>query len=299
MAERYTNSQNYSIARGRLRLPGRLASLGKLVRVCQNRACLQRRVVLPDWLRKDDGICLQGQWYCSSGCFELAAQAVFHRLLPNPESGRKRAHRIPIGLFLLSRGTINSEQLKLALDMQKEKGVGRIGKFLQQIRAVSEQDITDGLAAQWGCPVYPLGHARDFLKCASLLPLTLLETGRMLPVHHLRSAQMLYIGFVEGIDHSALYAVEQMLRLRTVPCVVSESELLSALDSLRHTESEPATVFDSPTSPVEMARTTRSYARQVDATDVWIARSGRFIWIRLQTLMEPKDILFQALRQVS
>ena len=298
MAERYNKSQNYAIARGRLRLPGQLASLGKLVRVCQNRACLQRRVIWPDWLRKNDGICLQGQWYCCSECFELAAQAVFHRLLPNPEIPRK-AHRIPIGLFLLSRGTINGEQLKLALDMQREKGSGRLGKFLQQIQAASERDITDGLAAQWGCPVYPMGQARDFLKCASLLPMTLLETGRMLPVHHLRAAQMLYIGFVEGIDHSALYAVEQMLHLRTVACVISESELLSALDSLRHADCEPATVFDSPSNPTEMARTTRSYARQVGAEDVWIARSGRFVWIRLQTSMQPKDILFQALGDVS
>jgi hypothetical protein len=299
MSERYSNSQNYSIAGGRLRLPGRLASLGKMVRVCQHRACLQRRILLPSWMRKDEGICLQGQWYCSSQCFELAAQAVLRRLLPNPEATRKKPHRIPIGLLLLSRGTINGEQLKMALDMQREYGGARIGKFLQQIQAASERDITDGLAAQWGCPVYPLGQARDFLKCASMLPLTLLETGRMLPVHHLRQAQMLYIGFVEGIDHSALYAVEQMLHLRTVPCIVSESELLSALESLRHSEAEPATVFDSPSEPLEMARTTRSYARQLDATDVWIARSGKFIWIRLLTSKEPKDILFQALGEVS
>jgi hypothetical protein len=299
MAERYSTSQHFSISGGRLRLPNRLASLGKLVRVCQNRACLQRRILWPEWLRRNDGICLQGQWYCSSECFELAAQSVFHRLLPNPEGTRKKTHRIPIGLLLLSRGSINNEQLKLALDLQREKGSGRIGKFLQQIQALTERDLTDGLAAQWGCPVYPLGQAREFLKCASLLPLTLLETGRMLPVHHLRSAQMLYIGFVEGIDHSALYAVEQMLHLRTVPCIVPESELVSALESLRHAEGEPETVFDGPSNALDMARTTRSYARQVSATDAWIARSGRFIWIRLQTLQEPKDILFQALGEVS
>lgn len=299
MADRYYKSQNFSIAAGRLRLPGRLASLGRLVRMCQNRSCLQRRILWPEWLRKDEGICLQGQWYCSSECFELAAQSVFHRLLPNPEIARKKTHRVPIGLLLLSRGTINNEQLKTALDMQREKGGGRIGKFLQQIHAASERDIADGLATQWGCPVYPLGQAREFMKCASLLPLTLLETGRMLPVHHLRLAQTLYIGFVEAIDHSALYAVEQMLHVRTVPCIVSESELLSALESLRLAEAEPGTVFDGPSDPLEMARTTRSYARQVGATDVWIARSGRFIWIRLQTSHEPKDILFQALGEVS
>jgi len=270
-----------------------------MVRVCENAACLERRIVWPEWLRKDEGISLQGQWYCGSECFELAAQSLFRRLLPSVETAHKKAHRVPIGLLLLARGTINSKQLKTALDMQREHGGGRIGKFLQQIQAVSEQDITDGLAAQWGCPVYPLGKAHDFLKCASLLPLTLLETGRMLPVHHLRSAQMLYIGFVEGIDRTALYAVEQMLHLHTVPCIVSESELLLALESIRRAEAEPATVFDSPSDPVEMARTTRSYARQVSATDVWIARSGRFLWIRLQTAQVPKDILFQAFGEVS
>src|SRR5258706_9658583 len=139
---------------------------------------------------------------------------------------------------------INNEQLKVALDLQREKGGGKIGKFLQQIRAVSEKDITDGLAAQWGCPVYPLSQARDFLKCSSLLPLALLEAGRMLPVHYQRLQQTLYLGFVEGIDHSALYAVEQMLHMRTIPCIVSESELLGALEALRRGEGELATVFD-------------------------------------------------------
>jgi hypothetical protein len=127
------------------------------------------------------------------------------------------------------------------------------------------------------------------------LPLALLETGRMLPVHYLRLQQTLYLAFVEGVDRTALYAVEQMLHLRTIPCVVSESELVGALESIRHAEGTPATVFESPAEPLEMARTTRSYAWQVGAKDVWIARSSRFIWIRLQTSSEIKDILFQSL----
>jgi hypothetical protein len=56
----------------------------------------------------------------------------------------------PIGLLLLSRGAITDEQLKRALLLQREKGSGKIGKFLREIRAASEQDITEGLAAQWG-----------------------------------------------------------------------------------------------------------------------------------------------------
>jgi hypothetical protein len=265
-----------------------------MVRTCRNPACRERRILWPEWFRSDDGICLQGEWYCGTRCFEGAAQSVYDRLLPSPQVARRKAHRLPIGLLLLSRGAISHEQLKAALEMQREKGSGRIGKILQDIQAASEKDVTDGLAAQWGCPVYPLSQARDFLKCSSLLPLSLLEAGRMLPVHYLRSQQTLYIGFVEGIDHSALYAIEQMLRMRTVPCIVSESELLAALDVLRRADADLATVFESPCEADEMARTTRSYARQVGATNVWMARSGRFIWTRMQCTNEFKDLLFLA-----
>jgi hypothetical protein len=270
----------------------------KAFRTCENPACRQRRIFWTAWLRKNEGLCFQGQWYCSPACFEDAARSAFFRLLPGAEERSKKHHRIPIGLLLLSRGTISDEQLKRALLLQREKGRGKIGQFLQEIQAASERDITEALAAQWGCPIYPLGKARDFLQCASLLPLALLEAGRMLPVHYLRLQQTLFMAFVEGVDRTALYAVEQMLHLRTVPCIVSESDLSGALESFGPLASAPTAVFERPSEPMEMARTTRSYAWQVGAKDVWAARSGRFIWIRMQTEQGYKDILFQSLSEV-
>jgi hypothetical protein len=270
----------------------------KAFRTCENSNCRQRCLYRPAWLRKSEGIGLQGQWYCTLECFEEAAQSALFRLLPAAGDPPRKHHRIPIGLLLLSRGTINDRQLKQALVRQREQGGGKIGKILQEIRAASEQDITEGLAAQWGCPTYPLGRAREYLQCASLLPLTLLEDGHMLPVHYLRLQQTLYIAFVEGVDWTALYAVEQMLHLRTVPCIVSESELSGALEVFRPMASAPTAVFESPSEPLEMARTVRSYAWQVSAREVWATRAGRFIWIRMQTARGYKDILFQTLSEV-
>ena len=298
MDERNYTSSVLTLTGVRNRLFRRFARLEKAFRNCANLSCENRSFHWPVWFRKSEGIYLQGQWYCSPDCFERAAQATFITLLPPPELNKAKKHRIPIGLLLLSRGVINGDQLKHALALQQEKGSGRIGKILQQIHAVSERDITDGLAAQWGCPVYPLGTAREFLHCASLLPLILLDTGRMLPVHYLPLQQTLYLAFVEGVDRTTLYAVEQMLHVRTVPCIVSESEQRGALEILRRVEGPPATVFESPAEPLEMARTARSYALQVDAKHVWMARSGRFIWIRLATSMDYKDILFQSFGNV-
>lgn len=231
-----------------------IVPLGRIIRVCENAACKQRSVLWPVWLRSAEGMRLQGRWYCSPHCFELAALHGFLRLLATPDGSLRKPHRIPIGLILLSRGVINSEQLKQALALQRAEGKGRLGKFLQQIEAVTDQDIAVGLAAQWGCPLYPLHSARDFLQCASLLPLTLLETGRMLPVHYARYQETLHLAFVEGVDRTALYAVEQMLHLKTIPCIVSESALAEALEELRHVIDVPTTVFDGPIEPREMAR---------------------------------------------
>ena len=109
------------------------------------------------------------------------------------------------------------------------------------------------------------------------------------------SDRSVWHAFVEGIDRNALYSVEQMLRLRTIPCVVPESAYAGAIEELRHLQNVQTTVFESSLDSREMARTTRSYAWQVGASEVWMVRSGRFIWVRLQNVHGPKDILFQAL----
>lgn len=276
---------------GWLNWVARIPFFRKFFKPCENPECDISRRLLSS--RNAEGIRLQGHWYCSPECFEHMAESEFLRLIPPPEFGPKKSHRLPIGLLLLSKGVISDIQLKQALSMQKEKGGGKIGKFLQDIRAVTEQDLTVGLASQWGCPVYPLVGAQDFLNYIPLLPLTLLEEGRMLPVHHIRAQQELYIGFVEGIDRTALYAVEQMLGLRTIPCIVAESAYLGVIEELRHIEGAQTTVFETGLNTREMAHTTRSYASQVGAMDVSMVRSGQFIWVRLQNAQGTKDILFQ------
>jgi len=162
------------------------------------------------------------------------------------------------------------------------------------MEAASEQDITEVLAAQWGCPTYPLRKAREFLQCASMLPLTLLESARMLPVHYLPLQETLFLAFADGVDRTVLYAVEQMLHVRTVPCIVSESDLEFALEAFRPFAGAAPSVFERPNNPLEMARTSRSYALQLNAKEVWAVRSGRFVWVRMKAGAGHKDILFQS-----
>jgi hypothetical protein len=298
MDDRESNLDGTPAAPLPMRLLRRLGLFQKIFTPCENSSCKQLRPFASLFLRGSEGIRLQGRWYCGPDCFEHAAQKEFRRLCAAPEPGLKKAHRMPIGLLMLSRGMISDAQLKQALALQREQGIGKIGRLLQDIGAATENDVAAGLAAQWGCSVYPLEGAAEFLQCASLLPLSLLEAGRMLPVHHVQAQQTLYLAFVEGIDRNALYAVDQMLNLKTIPCIVSESAYLDAIGELSRAEDLRTTVFESRFDSREMASTTRSYAWRVGSDDVSIVRSGRFIWVRLQSLQGPKDILFRLFADV-
>lgn len=272
---------------------GPAAVLERLLRKCENPRCTQRRTLWPFAWGQAEGVCLQGRWCCSGRCFEQAAAEMFLRILASHEGGSKRPYRIPIGLLLLSRGVITEGQLKEALSLQRHAGSGPIGRFLQRIEAVSERELTAGLAAQWGCPVYPLETDHGYLDCAGLVPATLIETAHMLPVRVALPQKMLYLAFDERIDRTMLYAVEQILRFRTIPCIVPESAMHNALGEVHRIGNPSDTVFESPQEPREMARTTHSYALQLEVSDVWMARSGRFVWVRLFAQQWTKDILFQ------
>src|SRR5579864_8178757 len=133
MSQEHASSGYAFVSRVGKPLFGGPSPIEKAFRTCENTACRQRRIYWPAWLRKDEGICLQGLWYCSPECFEHAARTTLMRLLPAKEEEPRRQHRIPIGLLLLSRGTISDGQLKQALLLQREQGGGRIGKILREI----------------------------------------------------------------------------------------------------------------------------------------------------------------------
>jgi hypothetical protein len=239
------------------------------------------------------GIRLQGRWYCGPECFEKAARELYSQMLPAARRRQSKRHRVPLGLMLFSLGAISQPALQGALQAQKDSGSGRIGEWLRQAGAVSEAQVTTALAMQWSCPVFPLESHRRFLDCAQLIPIALLESARMVPVHYLPSSKFLYMAFAESIDHTTLYGVEQMLDCRTEPCVASESSLQRALEELRQEPRPPEVVFDSVVDPHEMASTARSYALQLGADDARIVCCGEYIWTRLESKGQVNNLLFQ------
>jgi hypothetical protein len=251
--------------------------------------CAKPGGVLGYFRQRDDGVRLQSGWCCSPNCFERAAEREFRQLSAQRFETSRRAYRMPLGLILLSRGVIDRAQLSLALESQRSAGHGRIGEWLQKLGCASEQEITKALSVQWGCPVLRSGGAQ--LASGEWLPSSLAALYGMAPVQYIPSNRKLYIACSNGIDRSALLAIEQMLDCRTEPCVIEESALKRHLELPQFAGDE--IVFGSQ-SPTEMTRICVSYALQLHAGETRIVRCSHYIWTRLKYQSGALNLLFHA-----
>lgn len=261
---------------------------------CENNECLYRspwRRLLQR--RHNEGVFLQGRWYCSLDCFEQGITPVFDQLMSLPDEPLPQQHRLPLGLILLGRGAINEDQLKIALQAQRNKGGERLGRWLIRLGVVSDQEITAALAAQWGCAVFPLENHHSYRDCSHLLPLALLESARMVPLHYLPANHWLYVGFAEDIDRTTVYSIERLLSSRTEACVVSETAMKEAMDEIRGMSHPAEIVFETVWSAGQMARTIRDYALKLGAEELLLARPRRFLWVRLKAGGRPLDLMFR------
>jgi hypothetical protein len=187
-----------------------------------------------------------------------------------------------LGLLLLSRQQLTAAQLRTALTAQRAAGQGRIGDWLRQLGFASEGQITAAVARQWGCPVLKSGPAEFAALRPIPIPNLLLESFQMMPVQFAEATRTLLMAFGEGMDHTVLYAVEQMLGYRTEACFVCPSVLQKGLQELAQRNPAKDVVFDRVEDAGECARIIASYSARIRAGEVRLAECGTHIWIRLE-----------------
>jgi hypothetical protein len=261
---------------------------------CENAACAHRRS-LRRFLRRNtsEGVFLQGRWYCCRECFEQVMVGEFSGLLKLPDQPMRQLYRIPLGLILLGHSAIDQAQLRTALEAQRQSGAERIGRLLVNFGFVTKDAICTALAAQWGCGIFPIERSPSYRDCAQMLPMALIESARMIPVHFHGATEMLYLAFAENIDHTAIYSVERQLRTHTEPCLITEEAMERALGEIRLESRPNEIVFETLWEADEMARTVRDYSIALSADELLLARPRGFLWARLKGPGRAHDLLFR------
>ena len=115
----------------------------------------------------------------------------------------------------------------------------------------------------------------------------------MLPVQFVAATRIFYMAFCDGIDYSALYAIEQMLDCRTQACLISRSSMDRELERMGHEARSGDLLFESWRDPAAMAQITCGYALNLGADQVRIVGCGEYIWVRLEADRELATLLFR------
>jgi hypothetical protein len=231
--------------------------------------------------RRSSGVSLHGRRYCGTDCLRRAVLENLAESRPAPQRASIASHRVPLGLLLLSRRQLSAEQLRCALEAQRNAGSGKIGEWLQQLGFATELDVTAALARQWGCPVLRGEAANPFADHCPAIPLMLLESFQMVPVEMVEPKGSLLVAFSGAVDHTALYAIERMLGYHTEPCLVTGSTMRQRLLALAGIRVSDDLVFER-VEDSECACIIASYAAKLDAREIRLARCGKHLWARFE-----------------
>lgn len=260
---------------------------------CQNVLCPHNwRSWLKRW-RQPKGIWLNKRWYCGLDCFEQGAASEFSQLNLKPERDRSIRYRLPLGLLMVSKGLLSREGMQEALKAQRESQKGRFGEWLLQLGIVTEEQLTAALGMQWGCPVFHLAQSPGFNECAEMIPLCVMETSRMTPVHFMPTSRKLYVAFSDGIDFSVLRAIEQVLDCSTQPCVISESEMATTYEVVRQMDRSLETQLECPDDFRDLAREVREWVETNRAEQVRAANCPGCFWVKIASPRAVGHLVFQ------
>jgi hypothetical protein len=267
----------------------------RLAHRCASPHCPHRAKLWPSWLRRCPGVEFDGRWYCELPCLKPFVAFRVNVLLSSFLREKPRSFRVPLGLLLVNRGAISHEQLRTALGRQREEGCGRIGDWFLELGMVTDQQLTQALGQQWGCPVFPLERQDAKLVPSDLVPVPLLESAFAVPAHASSNGRFVHLAFGDRVDHTLLYGVEQMLGCQTFACAASSGAIAHFLDHLRRTAAREEPCFDTIRDPREMTSIICSYAEKLLAGRISLVRAAAFLWVRFYRGHSTRDLLFRVL----
>lgn len=149
--------------------------------------------------------------------------------------------RIRIGDILVAQQIISQDQLRLALEGQKNTG-NKLGKQLIVMGFIEENTLLSFLSKQLNYPFVELKQFRFDRDLIQTLPETYARRYRVLVLK--RDSDGILLGMADPTDIFCLDELQKVLRAPIRPAVVRESELMDILDTAYSRASEIASLAE-------------------------------------------------------
>lgn len=275
-------------------LPPRDLGWNRVRAVCSLPDC-HNKLLMRFVPRNRQGIFVGEQWYCSADCFSRASREILASLSTAEVVEVPRHPRLSLGLALLTKGYLTTEQLRIAM-AESELEKTEMQATLLERGWVNEKHLAAARAVQWGYPV--LGQDLSAHSVVADLPAALFRACSATPLYYSGEnkydpeSKRLVLGFVHHVDHSLLQSIEEITGCRAEPCFITPAELTRQLDRLSGPRGYQEAVVEHPGAAPNMARTLGGYALQVAATQAAFTRCRSFLWVRLTGNKGTMDVVF-------
>jgi type IV pilus assembly protein PilB len=132
-----------------------------------------------------------------------------------------------LGELLLREKVLTPDQLKTALDAQKEKNVP-LQTAIVSLGLVSEEEMAQALSRQLGYPYIDLDQFEVYPDVVSLIPVDIVKKYMIMPIHRIRS--FLTLAMVDPTDLEIIEDVRFRTGLSIQPVIASESGIMNAIN---------------------------------------------------------------------
>jgi type IV pilus assembly protein PilB len=132
-----------------------------------------------------------------------------------------------LGELLLREKVITADQLKSALEAQKEKNVP-LQTAIVSLGLISEEDMAQALSRQLGYPYIDLDQFEVYPDVVNLIPVEIVKKYLIMPIHRIRS--FLTLAMVDPTDLEVLEDVRFRTGLSIQPVIASESGIMNAIN---------------------------------------------------------------------
>ena len=132
-----------------------------------------------------------------------------------------------LGELLLREKIISADQLKSALDFQKQNSLP-LGTSLVSLGFISEEEIAQALSRQVGYPYIDLDQFEVYPEVINLIPADVSKKHMVMPIHRIRS--FLTLAMVDPTDLEVIEDIRFRTGLSIQPVIASESGVLNAIN---------------------------------------------------------------------
>jgi hypothetical protein len=255
---------------------------------CGNKSCHNTQF-LRSFPGSRPGIQVGPTWYCGVDCLAVASCSVLERLCHRQVVEISRQPRLSLGLFLLSKGYLTTEQLRFATDRSQCLDED-LENTLVKYGAVTEKQLAAARSAQWGYPVLAPGHRGQIVEIE--IPKAILKICEAVPLHYSATAKRIVLGFVSRVDHRFIESIEEMTRCRVEPCFITATEFAEQMERVIVPADYEEVVVDNPGRADRMARTVGRTAVHVAATEATFSQWRDFVLVRVVGKRGKADIVF-------